>query len=122
MITQEFAEAFAREWIDAWNSHHLDRILSHYTDDFAMSSPLIATVAHEPSGVLRGKAAIGAYWKRALEQLPNLRFEHLGTFVGADSVALYYRGHRGLVVEAFFFGADGKVVRASANYHLAASD
>ncbi|HEX5049396.1 MAG TPA: nuclear transport factor 2 family protein, partial [Gammaproteobacteria bacterium] len=41
MITQDFAQTFAHEWIDAWNSHDLDRILSHYADDFVMSSPRI---------------------------------------------------------------------------------
>src|SRR5262249_44831701 len=66
MITKEFAQSFAHEWIEAWNSHDLDQILSHYADDFVMSSPRIATIAGEPSGVLRGKGPIGAYWKRAL--------------------------------------------------------
>ena len=116
MITNEFAENFAHEWIESWNSHDLDRILSHYADDFVMSSPHIATIAGEPSGVLRGKGPIGAYWKRALEMVPNLRFQLLGTFVGSDSVSLHYQGVRGLVVETFFFGTDGRVVRAAASY------
>ncbi len=67
MLTREFADRFAHEWIEAWNSHDLGRVLSHYHDDFIMSSPRIAAVVGEPSGVLRGKNAIGAYWKRALE-------------------------------------------------------
>jgi hypothetical protein len=49
---------------------------------------------------------------------PDLRFELLGTFMGSDSVALQYRSTRGLMVETFFFGADGRVVRAAANYDL----
>jgi ketosteroid isomerase-like protein len=39
MMTAEFAAQFAEEWIAAWNSHDLDRILSHYADDFEMASP-----------------------------------------------------------------------------------
>ena len=49
MITREFADRFAQEWIDAWNSHHLERVLSHYADDFEMSSPYIAQITGEPS-------------------------------------------------------------------------
>ena len=49
---------FAPEWIAAWNSRDLDRVLSHYTDDFEMSSPLIVALMNEPSGVLHGKPAI----------------------------------------------------------------
>lgn len=116
MITRDFAEHFARDWIEAWNSHDLDRILSHYSDDFDMSSPYIAQIANEPSGTLRGKAAVGAYWALALQRMPTLRFEHIQTFTGADSVTIYYRGARGLAAEVFFFGADGLVVKASAHY------
>lgn len=116
MIDRAFADRFAREWIEAWNRHDLDRILAHYSDDFVMSSPRIARVAGEPSGILKGKSAIGSYWKKALALAPELRFELIETFVGADSVVLYYRGVRGPAAEVFFFGADGQVVRASANY------
>jgi len=116
MITKEFAQRFASEWIDAWNAHDLERILSHYTDDFTMSSPRIAVVAGEPTGILRGKDAIRAYWKRAFEIAPTLRFELIDTFVGADSVVLHYNGVRGPSAEVFFFDGDGRVVRAAANY------
>ena len=58
MIDRTWAEQFAKEWIDAWNSHDLDRILSHYVEDFEMSSPLIIELKKDPSGVLRGKTAI----------------------------------------------------------------
>ena len=40
-LTREFAHQFAEDWIAVWNSHDLEAILSHYTDDFEMSSPLI---------------------------------------------------------------------------------
>ena len=43
MLENNFAEHFAADWIDSWNSHDLGRILSHYTDDFEMSSPIIIT-------------------------------------------------------------------------------
>jgi ketosteroid isomerase-like protein len=116
MLTREFADRFASEWIEAWNGHDLDRILAHYSEDFVMSSPRIAVVAAEPTGVLKGKPAIGAYWKRALELTPTLHFELISTFVGADCVVLHYRGVRGPAAEVFFFDAGGSVVRAAASY------
>ena len=42
-----FAELFASDWIAAWNSHDLDRILAHYEDDFEMTSPLIVALVGE---------------------------------------------------------------------------
>jgi hypothetical protein len=105
------------EWIAAWNAHDLPRILAHYTDDFEMASPMIATIAGEPSGVLRGKAAVAAYWAKALERIPNLHFEKLGVFTGARSVAIHYRNQAGKqAIEVFELGPDGRVVRAAAHY------
>ena len=61
-MTLAEALAFAGEWVAAWNAHDLGRILDHYADDFEMTSPYIVTLAGEPGGTLRGKAAVGAYW------------------------------------------------------------
>ena len=55
-------------------------VLEHYEDDFEMSSPIIVTLMGEPSGKLKGKAAVGAYWAKALKALPGLRFELLAAF------------------------------------------
>jgi ketosteroid isomerase-like protein len=116
MLTREFAHHFAAAWIAAWNAHDLERILSHYSDDFVMSSPRIALVAGEPSGVLEGKAAVEAYWRRALGLAPDLHFRLISTFVGADGLVLYYEGVRGPAAEVFFFNSEGKVVRSAAHY------
>lgn len=116
MISREFADEFAHEWVEAWNAHDLDRILSHYAEDFEMSSPYIAQIAGEASGTLKGKAAVGAYWKLALARMPDLRFELVETLVGAHSLTLYYRGVRGMAAEVFWFGADERVIRAAAHY------
>jgi len=110
------AERFAQDWVAAWNSHDLDRILEHYHEDFEMSSPLIIRLTGEPSGKLRGKPAIREYWRRALAAAPQLRFELVNVFAGVDSVVIHYRGHRGLSAELLQFGADGKVCAASAHY------
>ena len=116
MITREFARQFAKEWIDGWNSHDLKRVLSHYSDDFVMSSPQVSIIVGDESGVLKGKGAIGTYWRRALEQTPDLQFELISFFVGADSLVLYYKSVPGLATEVFFFNTDGEVVKAAANY------
>ena len=115
-LTREFALRFAEEWIAAWNAHDLERILSHYTDDFEMSSSVIVTLAGEPSGTLRGRAAVRDYWSRALARTPDLHFDLLDVYVGASSVVIRYRGHRGPSAEVFWFNDEGKVYRAAAHY------
>jgi len=115
-LNREFADHFAAEWIAAWNSHDLARILSHYHPDFEMSSPRIVQIAGEPSGRLQGHAAVGAYWARALTLLPDLHFTLIETFLGTDSLVLHYQGARGPAMEVFFFDAQRRVVRAAAHY------
>lgn len=118
MIENKFAEYFAKEWIEAWNSHDLDRVLSHYDYQFEMSSPVIIQIAREPSGTLKGKDAVGAYWTKALQRIPDLHFELVTTLIGIDSITLYYRGHRGMSAEVMHFGRNRKVIRAYAHYAL----
>jgi hypothetical protein len=116
MLTRDFGDHFAAEWIAAWNTHDLERILAHYADDFEMSSPYIAQLLGEPSGTLKGKVSVGDYWRRALERAPTLQFELVATLVGVDSVVLYYKGARGMAAEVFFFDAADKVTKAFAHY------
>lgn len=117
MIDKAFAEHFAADWIAAWNAHDLDGILSHYADDFEMSSPVIVQIAGETSGMLRGKVAVGAYWRKALQLIPDLHFELVSVLVGVGSITLYYKGARGrLAAEVFHFDPANKVVKAFAHY------
>jgi hypothetical protein len=82
-----------------------------------MSSPVIIQVAGEPSGTLKGKDAVGAYWVNALSLIPDLRFELVATMIGVNSITLYYKGARDrLATEVFHFGPDQKVLRAYAHY------
>ena len=118
-MNNTFAEHFASDWIDSWNSHDLQRILAHYVDDFEMSSPKIIQLADEPNGTLCGKAAVGAYWAKALQLIPDLHFELITTLVGVNSITLYYRGAQGrLAAEVFYFNQEQKVIQAFAHYSL----
>jgi len=108
---------FAAEWIAAWNSHDMDRILTHYADDVEISSPMIKLAAGIDNGSLKGKEAVAAYWKKALERIPDLRFELIDVTAGVDSVALYYHSVMNKrSIEVMFFNAAGKVQRIIAHY------
>ena len=117
MIDREWAERFAREWIEAWNSHDLERIFSHYVDDFEMSSPYIVERMEEPSGVLRGKDAIRPYWTWGLQLQPPIEFQLLGVYAGVDEVAIHYRSvGRRLVTEILTFNAERLATHGAALY------
>jgi hypothetical protein len=117
LLEQSWAGEFAKEWIAAWNSHDLDRILSHYVDDFEMSSPLIIERKMNPSGVLRGKVAIREYWGIGLAADPPLRFELLDVHVGINTIGILYRSiGRRRVIELLTFNENKEVIRGSGLY------
>jgi len=116
VLDASFAERFAHEWIEAWNSHDLDRIMAHYAEDFDFASPVIVRVMGEASGRLRGHEAVRAYWSRALALNPSLHFELIAVFAGVDTLAIHYQGVRGPAIEVFHLGPDGRVQASEACY------
>lgn len=118
MITRQQALDFAHEWVSAWNAHDLERVLSHYTDDFEMSSPFIAAMGIEPSGTLKGKDKIRDYWSRAMVKYPDLAFGLIEVLSCVDTVVIYYTSIAGkTAAELFTFNSEGKVYKAMGHYN-----
>jgi len=117
-ITAEWATKFAHEWIDTWNSHDLDKIMAHYTDDFEMTSPVIITRMKEPSGTVKGKENVRKYWDIGIKlSNPPLKFEYIQVLLGVYSITIYYKNAAGkFVAEVLHFNNDLVVTRGSANY------
>ena len=83
-----------------------------------MSSPFIAAWTGEPSGTLRGKRAVGAYWKSGLERIPDLRFELIEVLAGASSITIYYHAVLGKrAAEVLMLDESGRIFKAMAHYN-----
>jgi hypothetical protein len=112
-----FARAFAHDWVDAWNAHDLERILSHYEDEALLTSP-VALKLLNGDGTVRGKAALRAYFLRGLEAYPNLRFDLVDTLWGTETIVVFYinnvRGNK--TAEVMQINSEGKIRRVWANY------
>jgi hypothetical protein len=108
-MDQSTAAEFASRWVAAWNSHEVEAVLAHFTDDVVFTSSVAARFLPETGGVFRGKPALRAYWAAALARLPELHFELLGTYAGVEHIVINYRNHVGdLVCEVLRF--DGSLV------------
>ncbi len=55
------AQKFAKDWIDSWNSHNLDDILSHYSDDIEITTPMIRLSLGICNDSLKGKELVAEY-------------------------------------------------------------
>jgi ketosteroid isomerase-like protein len=126
MADSEFdVRRFAKDWTECWNRRDLAAILSHYSEDVRFVSPRAARLTG--NAVIVGKAALGAYWARAMEGMGDVRFvlEHAIWDAGAQRLAVVYRrrvnGGYDAAVELFHFGPDGLVDEGEAMYGAAAS-
>jgi len=123
VLTEPASDAFVTEWMAAWNSHDLERIVGHYADDVEYWSPFVAALA-EPGGPgvdgrLSGKEDVRAYFAAALGRYPDLHFDppvHVAT--GAGSVSFVYRSVNDLTaVETLVFAPGTRLVtRAHCHY------
>lgn len=117
-MTHEEARLFASDWIAAWNRHDIDAVLSHYADDFEMTTPMIQRVLGVESGTLKGKTSVGDYWRAALKKVPDLTFSIVEVTSGVDAVSIYYRAVLGkMAIETFFFNKEGLIYKALATYN-----
>ena len=116
-LSQEQADRLAAEWVAAWNAHDLDAVLAHYDEDVTFASPFVATLTGDESGVIRGRAALRDYFRRALEAYPDLRFDLHAALPGVSSVALHYASVAGrTAIETMELDTEGAVVRVAAHY------
>lgn len=113
----EFARQLAQEWVAAWNSHDLERILEHYDDAVVLVSPVAARLLGN-GGRVEGKAALGDYFKRGLAAYADLRFDLTDVLWGVETIVVCYANNvrGGKTAEVMQIGAGGKVLRVWANY------
>jgi hypothetical protein len=134
-MTLDEAKVFAAQWFAAWNDPHpggtadaearVAAIMACYAEEIEHSSPFIARFNAGMNGglgdTLRGKAAVGAYFGRALSLNPTppglTRFTPMHVTAGTGSVLVVYRRWTGEIAgEVFFLNAQGLIVRSVSHY------
>ncbi|MEP6686815.1 MAG: nuclear transport factor 2 family protein [Gemmatimonadales bacterium] len=118
-MTEAEAQDFATEWIAAWNSHDLERVLGHYADDAEVTSPLVESFMGPGKITVRGKSGLREYWGTALARYPDLHFTLFRAYAGHRSLVLHYQSIQGLVgAECLEFDGHGRIHRVLAHYAL----
>jgi hypothetical protein len=117
LITEQKANQLAHDWIEAWNRHDLDAILSHYADDVEFTSPFVVKLLGNPSGTIKGKKVLKSYFEKGLETYPDLKFELIQVLTGVDSLTIYYRSVKGmLAAEVMMLKQKGEIAKVMAHY------
>ena len=115
------SEAFARDWVAAWNRRDVDAIVAHYAPDGRFTSP----VALERLGtaMVIGRDALKAYWSGAIK-LASLQFtldRAVWDEARRELVVIYFAergGKKNRAMEAMVFGADGLIREGEAMYGI----
>ncbi len=119
MLTNQKANQIAREWIEAWNRHDLDAIISHYADGVEFTSPFVVKLLNNPSGTIRGKESLRSYFGKALAAYPDLKFDLIQVLTGVDSVTVYYRSvNEMMAAEVMVLNSNGEIARVMAHYFV----
>lgn len=116
-MNDEDALRIARDWIDAWNNHDIERIMSHYSDAVQLTSPLASRILGPGHSTVIGKPALRSYFLQGLEAFPDLRFNFWAAYPGQQSVVVHYESVRGLRAAEFMrVDASGRVCEVVAHY------
>jgi 8-oxo-dGTP diphosphatase len=103
-------QELARAWIAAFNARDLDGLLALYADDAVHFSPKLRARQPETGGLVKGKAALRAWWADSFERLPGLHYAARRVTAAGDRLFLEY--DRSLPGEATLAVAELFVVRA----------
>ena len=110
------ARAFAEAWEKAWNAHDLETVLALFADDVLFTSPLAKRLDPTSDGVVRGKAALRAYWSAGLAKAPELRFEVTWVMEGIDLLVIGFRNEQGVERCELLKFAEGLVIEGHGTY------
>jgi len=115
-MTRQDAQAFAKQWAADWNELAVERVLVHFHDRVAFTSP--TAVAVVGVATVSGKQALRDYWNKAVARVGSLRFvvDRVLWDEASGELAIIYvadiGGRKRRVSENLKFGADGRVVSA----------
>ena len=65
----------AIKWFEAFNTHHLENLLSLYSQTAKHYSPKLKIRLPETQGLICGKDELRNWWKDAFDRIPSLKYE-----------------------------------------------
>lgn len=114
------ANAFATNWIRAWNKKDVDAVLEHYVEDAKFISPKAASFVGNP--VIEGKRALSEYWRLAAKKIEKIEFklDHIVWDSDSNDLIIFYEANLNGVCsracEAMKFDSSGRQVSGEAMY------
>ena len=80
----------AKAWLQAFNDHDLEKLLSLYDDQAEHFSPKLKIRKPETNGIIKGKDAMRTWWQNAFDRLPDLIYQEKTITSNEDRVFIEY--------------------------------
>jgi hypothetical protein len=107
----------AHKWFDAFNRHHLNDLLILYAADAEHFSPKLKVRIPETKGIIKGQAALRAWWQDSFNRLPTLHYEVIRLTPYDNRVFMEYvrkvEGEEHLTVGEMLEVENGLIVKSS---------
>lgn len=107
-------------WLEAFNAHNLEKLLSLYDGEAVHFSPKLKIRHPETNGLVTGKEDLRAWWQDAFDRLPSLNYKVTSLTSNADRVFMEYirtvANEDNMLVAEVLEIKDGKII-ASRVYH-----
>ncbi|MES2131252.1 MAG: nuclear transport factor 2 family protein [Bacteroidota bacterium] len=83
----------ALKWFEAFNEHHLEKLLALYDDSAQHYSPKLKIRLPETKGLIKGKESLRTWWKDSFDRLPSLQYEVIKLTADDEQVFMEYVRH-----------------------------
>lgn len=117
MITLTELQSIAHKWLDAFNDHDLEQLLSLYDENARHYSPKLKIRHPESKGFVNDKNALRAWWQDAFNRLPALNYELIRLTPYENRVFMEYvrhvQGEEDLYVGEMLEIENGKIAASS---------
>ncbi len=80
-----------KNWIEAFNEHDIEKLLSLYHEDADHYSPKLKVLQPETKGVIKGKEAMRKWWGDSFKRFPELNYELVSLTVNNEYVMMIYK-------------------------------
>lgn len=87
MGTEKDLRSLVEDWIEAWNSKDLDRIMQHYASSVVFEANTVIRLWNRPDGILRGEDEVRKHFRMGLEVAPTLHFQLEEVFTAPSGYA-----------------------------------
>jgi hypothetical protein len=80
----------AGRWLEAFNKKNIDALLALYHPNASHYSPKLKIKKPATAGLIKGKEALGLWWKEAFDRIPSLKYGVNNLVASDEAVFMEY--------------------------------